>query len=207
MRSCRCLAWSGRLSRRSRSLGSAPSLSRELAPHAGVCLRDGHSRMNQSSYSRWVASPQRLLSTGSATIGPLPQQRWSLTTSSTIVRMGPQVGHIPSAVLIYIQNSQNRDRVHCPFRHCLADQCRPTRRTRNALPHPYSARRSQADLIQRARSHRIKRRSYLACRVTKPTGSVPWNCSKAFPRGVPPLPRSNPDESYAGCSKVRTGTS
>ena len=185
--------------------------------------------MNQSSSSRWVASPQRLLSTGSATIGSSPLQRWSLATSSMIVRMGPQVGHIPSAVLIDIQNTQDRDRVHCRFRRCLAAECRPTRRTRNALPHLYSARRSQAnlpdgmiidsarqalwslpidrnqnrtilgkpasarflcgsisslvgDLIQRARSHRINRRSYLGCRATKPIGSVPWNCSNAFPR-------------------------
>lgn len=205
--------------------------------------------MNQSSFSRWVPSPQILLSTGSATIGPLPQQRWSLATSSTIVRRGPQVGHTPSAGLIYIQNSQDRDRVHRHFRHCLAAQCRPTRRTRNAPPHLYSARRSQAylpdgvmidsarqalwslpidrnqnwtilgkpasarflcgsisclvgDLIQRAQSHRIKRRSDLACRVTKTTGSVPKDCSKAFPSGVPPIPRSNPNESYAGCSVV-----
>ncbi len=102
--------------------------------------------MNQSSFSRWVPSPQMLLSTGSATIGPLPQQRWSLATSSTIVRRGPQVGHTPSAGLIYIQNSQDRDRVHRHFRHCLAAQCRPTRRTRNAPPHLYSARGSQANL-------------------------------------------------------------
>lgn len=201
--------------------------------------------MNQSSFFRWAESPQRLLATGSATTGPLPLQRCSRATSSTIVRMGPQVGHNPSAVLIYIQNAQDRDRVHCQFRHRLAAQCRPAQRTRNALPHLYSARRSQAnlpdgvmidsarhalwsmpidrnqnwtilgkpasarfqcgsirtlvdDLIQRARSHRIKRRSYLACRVTKPTGSAPWNCSEAFPGGVPPVPRSNPDGATPG---------
>lgn len=144
-------------------------------------------------------------------------------------------------------------RVHCQFRHCLAAQCGPTRRTRNVLPHLYPARGSQAnlpdgvminsarqalwslpidrnqnrtilckpasarflcgsisclvgDLIQRAQSHRIKRRSDLACRVTKTAGSVPKDCSKAFPRRVPPVPRSNPDEGYAGCSVVRTDT-